>query len=89
MKWDVSFETKCQGMDLSITDQYHAISSKAQYRQNLKDSLELFFMVPALSVGMLSLPVLGGVAILALPYTMTMAAIEVFKSIFDFVNIAR
>lgn len=26
MKWDVSFETKCQGMDLSIEDQYHAIS---------------------------------------------------------------
>ena len=26
MKWDVSFETKCQGMDLSIQDQYHAIS---------------------------------------------------------------
>ncbi len=26
MKWDVSFETKCQGMDLSILDQYHAIS---------------------------------------------------------------
>lgn len=26
MKWDVSFETKCQGMDLGITDQYHAIS---------------------------------------------------------------
>lgn len=25
-KWDVSFETKCQGMDLSIQDQYHAIS---------------------------------------------------------------
>ena len=26
MKWDVSFETKCQGMDLGIQDQYHAIS---------------------------------------------------------------
>lgn len=26
MKWDVSFETRCQGMDLSIQDQYHAIS---------------------------------------------------------------
>ena len=26
MKWDVSFETKCQGIDLSIQDQYHAIS---------------------------------------------------------------
>lgn len=26
MKWDVSFETKCQGMDLSITDRHHAIS---------------------------------------------------------------
>lgn len=26
MKWDASFETKCQGMDLSIQDQYHAIS---------------------------------------------------------------
>lgn len=26
MKWDVSFETKCQGMDLGILDQYHAIS---------------------------------------------------------------
>ncbi len=26
MEWDVSFETKCQGMDLSIQDQYHAIS---------------------------------------------------------------
>ena len=26
MQWDVSFETKCQGMDLSIQDQYHAIS---------------------------------------------------------------
>ena len=25
-KWDVSFETRCQGMDLSIQDQYHAIS---------------------------------------------------------------
>lgn len=24
--WNVSFETKCQGMDLSILDQYHAIS---------------------------------------------------------------
>ena len=24
--WNVSFETKCQGMDLSIQDQYHAIS---------------------------------------------------------------
>lgn len=26
MKWDASFETKCQGMDLGIQDQYHAIS---------------------------------------------------------------
>ncbi len=25
-EWNVSFETKCQGMDLSIQDQYHAIS---------------------------------------------------------------
>ena len=25
-KWDVSIETKCQGMDLDIQDQYHAIS---------------------------------------------------------------
>ncbi len=25
-RWDVSFETRCQGMDLGIEDQYHAIS---------------------------------------------------------------
>ncbi len=26
MKWDVSFETKCQAVDLGLLDQYHAIS---------------------------------------------------------------
>ena len=68
---------------------YHVISSAAQYRDNLKNALYALFMLPAFSVGLMSIPVAGGIMILGLPVSMAQAFVDVFRTIFDFVHIAR